>query len=192
MRWRGPCAWHRHPIGELPRLPSAERRPPGPGTRSKYRFPGPPHVPGVAPRWCPFPTVKAFLLPQPVSRKSLREFISSFFPVHTLSTKPSRLSARHPSYPPPYAQPVHNLTRKPATAPAINPPSDMKPGFQCARATSNCGFMSFQRSWDARILGLVVPGWPESGFWLVVRPRSGPVMLVVRPRSGPVINAAVN
>jgi hypothetical protein len=38
-----------------------------------------------------------------------------------LSTKPSRLSARHPSYQPPYAQPVHNLTRKPATAPRHQP-----------------------------------------------------------------------
>jgi hypothetical protein len=43
-------------------------------------------------------------------------------------------------------------------------PSDMKLGFQGARATSNCGFMSFQRSWSTRIVVLAVPAWPESGF----------------------------
>ena len=35
--------------------------PPGPGTRSGYRFPGLPHVPRVAPGWCPFLAVNAFL-----------------------------------------------------------------------------------------------------------------------------------
>ena len=35
--------------------------------------------PWVAPGRCPFPTVKVFLLLSPSSRKSLREFILSFF-----------------------------------------------------------------------------------------------------------------
>ena len=54
MRWRGlarprrtswPVAW---------RCRTAHR-PPGPGTRARDRSPGSFHVPGVAPKWCPFP-----------------------------------------------------------------------------------------------------------------------------------------
>lgn len=42
----------------------APRAPPVPGTRVRGRSPGSLHVPrGSPPRWCPFPTVKAFLLP---------------------------------------------------------------------------------------------------------------------------------
>jgi hypothetical protein len=48
---------------QLPGFAGAARRPPVPDTRARDRFPGSSHVPGVAPRWCPFPTVKAFLLP---------------------------------------------------------------------------------------------------------------------------------
>ena len=63
----------------------------------------------ITPGWCPFRTVKAFLLLPRVSRKSLPEFISSFFSVHKLSTKPGRLSARSGGYQPAYAQLIHRL-----------------------------------------------------------------------------------
>jgi len=56
-----------HQIGQSPGCPDARSRPasflasldlrihpPGPGTRSGYRFPGLPHVPRVAPGWCPY------------------------------------------------------------------------------------------------------------------------------------------
>ena len=60
----------------------AARRPPGPGTRARGRSPGSSHVPGVAPGWCPFPVVKAFLLPPQAPRKALRPVISCFFAIH--------------------------------------------------------------------------------------------------------------
>ena len=41
--------------GQLPGLADAARRPPGPGTRATHRSPGSSPVPGVAPRWRPFP-----------------------------------------------------------------------------------------------------------------------------------------
>ena len=77
MRWRGlarprrtrPASW----------LAGAARRPPVPGTRARGRSPGSSHVPGVAPGWCPFPTVKAFLLPPRTPRKALRSIISGHF-----------------------------------------------------------------------------------------------------------------
>ena len=90
-----------------PGLPGATRRPPVPGTRCKFRFPGLCIVPGKPPGWCPFPAVKTFLRPQPASRKSPPQFILSFFPVHILSTEFRRLSARRSGYPPPYAQLLH-------------------------------------------------------------------------------------
>jgi len=62
-----------------PGLPSATRRPPVPGTRCKFRFPGLYIVPGETPGWYPFPAVKTFLRPQPASRKSPSQFILSFF-----------------------------------------------------------------------------------------------------------------
>ena len=40
---------------ELPPGGTRFRRPPGPNTRTKCRFPSSSHVPGVAPGWCPFP-----------------------------------------------------------------------------------------------------------------------------------------
>ena len=40
------------------------------------------HVPGVAPGWCPFPAVKAFLLPPQPQRKALRPAISYFSAIH--------------------------------------------------------------------------------------------------------------
>ena len=90
-----------------PGLPGATRRPPVPGTRCKFRFPGLYIVPGETPGWCPFPAVKTFLRPQPASRKSPSRFILSFFPVHILSTEFRQLSARRSGYPLPYAQLLH-------------------------------------------------------------------------------------
>jgi len=54
MRWRGP-AGPAALAGRLPGLTDAACRPPGPGTRTRDRSPGSSHVPGVAPRWYPFP-----------------------------------------------------------------------------------------------------------------------------------------
>ena len=90
-----------------PGLPGATRRPPVPGTRCKFRFPGLYIVPGETPGWCPFPAVKTFLRPQPASRKSPSQFILGFFPVHILSTEFRRLSACRSGYPLPYAQLLH-------------------------------------------------------------------------------------
>ena len=90
-----------------PGLPGATRRPPVPSTRGKYRFPGLSRVPGEAPGWCSFPAVKVFLRPPRPSRKSLREFILSFFCVHMFSTELHRLCAYRSGFPPPYAQLVH-------------------------------------------------------------------------------------
>ena len=50
-------------VGRLPGLADAARRPPGPDARAMYRLPGPFYVSEVGLRWCPFPAVKAFLLP---------------------------------------------------------------------------------------------------------------------------------
>ena len=94
-------------IGQLPGLPGAARRPPGPDSRSMYRLPGPFYVSEVALRWCPFPAVKAFLLPPGVSRKGLPQFIFSFSFIHTMSTGQRHLFARHGGYPPAYAQDIH-------------------------------------------------------------------------------------
>lgn len=101
------------PVARLPR-----RRAPPAGAKHPLEppvsrlFP----CPGVAPGWCPFPTVKVFLLPSLWSRKSLREFIFSFFRVHTLSTECRPLSACHNGYPPAYTQHIHRL---PAVTPRI-------------------------------------------------------------------------
>ena len=65
----GPCPASPHQAGQLAGLAGAARRPPGPGTRARDRSPGSSHVPGSAPRWCPFPTVKAFLLHPRTPRK---------------------------------------------------------------------------------------------------------------------------
>jgi len=43
--------------------------------------------PGSPPRWCPFPAVKAFLLPPRTPRKSLRSIICGFSAIHTISTE---------------------------------------------------------------------------------------------------------
>lgn len=86
-----------------PGLPGATRRPPVPSTAAipvSRPFPRP----GEAPGWCSFPAVKVFLRPPRPSRKSLREFIVSFFRVNMFSTELHRLSAYRSSFPPPYAQ----------------------------------------------------------------------------------------
>jgi hypothetical protein len=97
-----------HQIGQLPGFSGATRRPTVPSTHLNHRFPGYSRVPGF-PGWCPFPAVKAFLLPLRESRKSLREFIFWFFSVHTLSTECRRLSAHRNCYPPAFTQFIHRL-----------------------------------------------------------------------------------
>ena len=62
----GPCPASPRQANRLPGFAGTARRPPGSGTRARDRSPGSSHVLGVAPRWCPFPTVKAFLLSPPV------------------------------------------------------------------------------------------------------------------------------
>ena len=78
----GPCPASPRQAGQLAGLAGAARRPPGPGTRARGRSPGSSHVPGVAPGWCPFPTVKALLLPPRAPRKALRPAISCFSAIH--------------------------------------------------------------------------------------------------------------
>ena len=79
----GPCAASPRPAGQLAwSSPRATRRPPGPGTRARGRSPGSSRVPGVAPGWCPFPAVKALLLPPQAPRKALRPAISCFSAIH--------------------------------------------------------------------------------------------------------------
>jgi len=83
--------------GQLAGFAGAARRPPGPGTRARGRSPGSSRVPGVAPGWCPFPAVKAFLLPPRAPRKALRPAISCFPAIHgRLHTKQAviRISQR--------------------------------------------------------------------------------------------------
>jgi len=73
-------------------------------------FPIPATSPRSFPReWCPFPTVKVFLLRQRASRKGLGQSYGEFFAVHTLSTECGWLSAVSEGYPPVYAQPFHRL-----------------------------------------------------------------------------------
>jgi hypothetical protein len=95
--------------GQLPGFAVAARRPQVPGTRARGRSPGSSHVPGSPPRWCPFPTVKAFLLPPRTPHKSLKSIISGSPAIHTVSTKGRQLSAPVGGYPPVYSQPVHKL-----------------------------------------------------------------------------------
>ena len=109
MRWRGrarprragwPVAWS---------SPRAARRPPGPGTRARGRSPGSSRVPGVAPGWCPFPAVKALLLPPQAPRKTLQQAISCFSAIHgrlhreqAVIRIPRRLSTG-------FSQPIHRF-----------------------------------------------------------------------------------
>jgi hypothetical protein len=109
MRWRGrarprragwPVAWP---------SPRAARRPPGPGTRARGQPPGSSRVPGVAPGWCPFPAVKALLLPPQAPRKTLQPAISCFSAIHgrlhreqAVIRIPRRLSTG-------FSQPIHRF-----------------------------------------------------------------------------------
>jgi hypothetical protein len=93
-------------FARLPGLPGATRRPPVPNTRENTGFPAFPR-PGGGPGVVLVPAVKVFLRPPRPSRKSLREFILSFFHVHILSTGSRRLSAYCSGFPPPYAQLIH-------------------------------------------------------------------------------------
>jgi hypothetical protein len=86
--------------GQLPGFAGVARPPPVPGIRARDRFPGSSHVPRVAPGWCPFPTVRAFLLPPRTPRKSLKSIISGFSGIHTVSTERTQLSAPDGGYPP--------------------------------------------------------------------------------------------
>jgi hypothetical protein len=64
------------------RAPARARYPcEGPVSRLLARSPGSP------PRSCPFPAVKAFLLPPRTPRKSLRSIISGFSAIHMVSTE---------------------------------------------------------------------------------------------------------
>jgi hypothetical protein len=104
----GALLWPRRPgSASCPATPAlrAARRGQAPGRWS--RFPGRSHVSGVAPRRCPFPTVKAFLRPSRESRKSLRQPVLRFFfyphDVHrarplirTLPRLPTVLCTSHP------------------------------------------------------------------------------------------------
>jgi len=86
------------------------RRAPPAGARHPCEGPGspaPPTFPGSPPRWCPFPTVKAFLLPPRTPRKSLKSIISGLSAIHTVSTERMELSAPYGGYPPANPHDVH-------------------------------------------------------------------------------------
>ena len=105
----GPCPASPHRLASWLVFAGAARRPPGPGTRARGRSPGSSHVPGVAPGWCPFPAVKAFLLPPQAPRKALRPVISCFSAIHEGIHRNRQLSAFHSGYPRVYSQPAHRL-----------------------------------------------------------------------------------
>src|SRR5215469_172864 len=93
------------------------------------RFPDSCHVPRSFPReWCPFPTVKVFLLRWRVPRKGLGQSYGEFFAIHTLSTERGRLSAVSAGYPPAYAQPFPQITGgNPGNTPENFPERDAIP-----------------------------------------------------------------
>ena len=109
MRWRGrarprragwPVAWS---------SPSAARRPPGPGTRARGRSPGSSRVPGVAPGWCPFPAVKALLLPPQAPRKTLQQAISCFSAIHGRLHREQAVIRIPPRLSTGFSQPIHRF-----------------------------------------------------------------------------------
>ena len=123
MRWRGrarprrpgwPVAWS---------SPRAARRPPGPGTRARGRSPGSSRVPGVAPGWCPFPAVKALLLPPQAPRKTLQQAISCFSAIHG---RPQRAG----SYPHSTAV-IHGLFTTYPQVPECQPENTTTAGAEC-------------------------------------------------------------
>ena len=96
--------------GQLPGFAVTARRPRVPGTRARGQSPGSSHVPRVAPRWYPFPAVKAFLLPPRTPCKSPKSIIFRFFRYPHGIHKGRQLSAPVGGYPPVYSQPVHKLS----------------------------------------------------------------------------------
>jgi hypothetical protein len=111
---------HRHArSGQLPGFAGVTRRPPVPSIRARPGFPAPPTFPGSPPRWCPFPTVRAFLLPPRTPRKSPRSIISDFSAIHTVSTERMQLSAPDGDYPPANSQAIH---KSPCVAPGTPDP----------------------------------------------------------------------
>ena len=97
--------------GGLAGCPVIWRRgpPPGPDIRANHRVSRRLPRPEVTSGWCPFPTVKALLLPYWEARKVPRQFISGFFAVHISSTEDGWLSAYDSNCPPVYAQSVHRF-----------------------------------------------------------------------------------
>jgi ChaB protein len=92
MRWRGPRLVRGRPGRLTGRLaPQTTRR--GRTSARTAGFPGASRVPSVTSGRCPFPTVKAFLLPLQAARKVPLAFISAFFAVHISSTEDGWLSA---------------------------------------------------------------------------------------------------
>jgi len=100
----------------LPGLPGATRRPPVPGTRCKFQFPGLCIAPGETPWMVPVSCGEDIFTPFARVAQEPAAIILNFFPVHTLSTEFRRLSAHHGGYPPPYAQLLH---RSPDVTPRI-------------------------------------------------------------------------
>ena len=91
----------------LPGLPGATRRPPVPGTRCKFRFPGLYIVPGETPWMVPVSCGKNISTPSGSVAQEPVPIHFRFFPVHILSTEFRRLSACRSGYPLPYAQLLH-------------------------------------------------------------------------------------
>jgi hypothetical protein len=91
------------PVARLPRRrapPAGAKHPPEPPV--SRLFP----CPEVAPGWCPFPTVKLFLLPSRQPRKSLREFILGF----SVSTRCPQNAADYPHVTAVIHRPMHNTS----------------------------------------------------------------------------------
>ena len=88
-----------------------EGAPPPAGARYPLEVPVSRSLPrsGITPGWCPFPTVKVFLLRSPAVAQESTEIHFKFFGIHTISTEYRRLSARYNGYPPAYAQLFHKL-----------------------------------------------------------------------------------
>ena len=96
MRWRGLARPRHTKARQLPGFAGAARRPPVPDARARDRFPGSSHVSGVAPRWCPFPTVKAFLPPPRARAQDPAASKSRLFPLSTRLPQ-EKGNYRHPA-----------------------------------------------------------------------------------------------
>jgi hypothetical protein len=96
MRWRGPCCGLAAPDRPVIRPPGAARRPPAPGPVRCTGFPAHSHVSGVAPRWCPLPTVKAFLQASASVAQGSAAVHFKFFPYpHDVHRKRSFIRTAH-------------------------------------------------------------------------------------------------